>query len=119
MTKSEAEARQHPICQEYRRISLLLSYALRGKTAKGFVYHRDSNNPYSITISRGSLRFRVWFFSGGPSGKEVFTTVERRTRKSRGITTDPDLKILLGAAPNTTAVTEVLRVLRENGAIRS
>lgn len=114
MTKDERLARQNPVCREYRRISLLLSYALRGKLTNGFVYHRDANNPYSITLSKGKLVYKIWYFKGA----RVVTTLERRTRPSRGITTDPDLKILIGAAETDTVVEEITTVLRKHGVIR-
>ena len=91
LTEDERRARKNPICCEFRRMSLALGRKLCRRLKPGWTYKRDPNNTYGITLQRKRTRYQIWWFNNG--SEENFVTIDRWSRASRGITTDPDLKV--------------------------
>ena len=117
-TKERAEeqrARLNPICQEFRKISLKLSHLLRHRLEEGWEYYRKPTNSYVITLKKKRTTYNIWWFN---NNIETVICIDRRSRASRGITTDPDLKTIQGAAKGEGAIKQTLEALEKEGVIR-
>ena len=129
----EQRARLDPICQQFREISLKLSYLLRHRLKEGWEYHRKPTNSYGITLRRKRTTYDIWWCNNSglidEAGKVDFTRmssnplatvicIDRRSRASRGITTDANLKIIQGPAKGEGAIQQTLEALEKEGVIR-
>jgi len=117
LTDEEREARQDPICKQFRAMSLKLSYAIRHRVTAKFNYNRDQHNTYGIQFKakKGKTRYGIWFMH--TVGIEWFVCIDRWVGSSGGLTTDPGLSSLATLDVNDDTVRCVLDVLKQHKVI--
>lgn len=123
MTTAEKLARENPTCAAFRVMTRRVAAALRPKLRPGFVLHRNQANPYGITIRKKRTVYNIWCFNNAHGLPRLmpgtsYLSLDKRTRKPRGITTDPDLKMLATVEFGSDAASHLLNVLREHAVVK-
>ena len=106
----------------YYDISLRISHAIRHRLNEGFEYHRNPNNPYTITLTRKRTSYSIFYFAQPTSNKVsmedrvVYVGIDKRTRRIDPDAENAGVKVIAATIPSDD-IEEILAVLRQEKVI--